>query len=57
MVGASQAGLVRLLADRFGGGVKTSVLRTRDFGTTQPAPSVGCDGLFDVTGSSVIGSG
>jgi len=37
MVGASHGGLVRLLAERRGGGVKTSVLRTRDFGTTNPS--------------------
>ena len=37
IVGASHGGLVLLFADLFGGGVKTSVLRTRDFGTTNPS--------------------
>ena len=45
IVGATQGGLTRLLAERFGGGVKTSVLRTRDFGTTSPS------GAFDGSGS------
>jgi hypothetical protein len=52
MVGATHGGLTRLLAERFGGGVKTSVLRTRDFGTT--SPSAGFDGSGSLEASPSV---